>query len=102
MEDKVYFSITEVSQREKIPPYTLRYWEKCGLIKPDRSKKRRKYSMEEFKKIKKINKLLKLGYSIKGIKKSIKKKVENTKIDLIVINELKEIKKELEKLLKSL
>ncbi len=100
MKDKVYLSITEVSQKEGIPPYTIRYWEKCGLVKPDRSGKRRKYPPEEFEKIKKVNELLKLGYSIKGIKKAIKKMNGNTKTD-VIISELREIKKELEELMRN-
>ncbi len=98
MGNKVYFSISEVSEQEGIPPYTIRYWERCGLITPDRSGKRRKYPVEEVEKIKKINKLLKSGYSIKGIKKALRKMDEEAKSSMI-INQLREIKKELEEVL---
>ncbi|NOZ64596.1 MAG: MerR family transcriptional regulator [Caldiserica bacterium] len=98
MRNKVYLSISEVSEQEGIPPYTIRYWERCGLVNPDRSGKRRKYPMEEVEKIKRINKLIKSGYSIKGIKKALRKTDEETKSS-IVINQLREIKRELEELL---
>jgi len=52
-------------------------------------------------KIKRINELLKSGYSIKGIKRLIKKMNGETRSN-IMINQLHQIKKELEELLKIL
>ena len=101
MGNKVYLSITEVSEQENIPPYTIRYWERCGLVTPDKSGKRRKYPPEEVEKIKRINELLKSGYSIKGIKRLLKK-MNGEKRSNIMINQLHQIRKELEELLKIL
>jgi MerR family transcriptional activator of bmr gene len=47
-----YYKIGEVSKLTGVPPETIRYWEKKGLIKPDRKfGNRRFYTYKTIKKI---------------------------------------------------
>ncbi|MEO0225203.1 MAG: MerR family DNA-binding transcriptional regulator [candidate division WOR-3 bacterium] len=47
-----YYKISEVSKLTGVPPETIRYWEKRGLIKPDRKfGNRRFYTYKTIKKI---------------------------------------------------
>ncbi|MEO0144588.1 MAG: MerR family transcriptional regulator [candidate division WOR-3 bacterium] len=74
-----YYKISEVSKITKVPVETIRYWEKKGLIKPDR-----KYGNRRF-------------YTYETIKKIIRI-VENK--DKIKIKSSKTIKEELKDILK--
>ncbi len=47
-----YYKISEVSKLTGVPAETIRYWEKIGLIKPDRKfGNRRFYTYKTIKKI---------------------------------------------------
>ena len=84
-QEKLYYSIKEVSQITGIPAYTLRYWEKeFPKLKPKKSKKgQRTYTRKDIDIIKYIKELLyERGYTIKGARDKLKNhslKKEETK-----------------------
>ena len=90
MVKKEYFSIKEASQLTGIPPYTLRYWEKLGIIKPEISEGRRKFTLREIEKIKLVKSLLEEGYALKKIKNKLKR-MKNLVVDGIIKEKLREI-----------
>jgi len=90
MVKKEYFSIKETSQLTGIPPYTLRYWEKLGIIKPEISEGRRKFTLREIERIKLVKSLLEEGYALKKIKNKLKR-MKNLVVDGIIKEKLREI-----------
>ena len=74
-QEKLYYSISEVSQITEIEAYTLRYWEKeFPKLKPKKSKKgQRTYTKKDIDIIHTIKELLySRKYTIKGAREKIK------------------------------
>jgi DNA-binding transcriptional MerR regulator len=75
--DKLFFSISEVSNITKVKPYVLRYWEsEFDCLSPDRDRAgRRKYRKKDLEVIFLIKELLReRKYSIAGAKRSLSKR----------------------------
>lgn len=75
-QEKLYYSIREVSRLTDTQAYTLRYWEKeFPKLKPKKSKKgQRTYTKKDIEIIKAIKDLLyERGYTIKGARDKLKK-----------------------------
>ncbi|MCX7667651.1 MAG: MerR family transcriptional regulator [Atribacterota bacterium] len=66
---KEYFTIRMVSEMTKIHPQTLRYYEKAGLLKPERGKGGvRLYKQEDVEKVIKIKTLTRdMGVNLAGV-----------------------------------
>ena len=83
-EEKIFYSIAEVSDKTDLPKYVIRFWEKeFSEINPDRRQGRRYYRQSDIDTIFKIKDLLyKKGYTIKGAKKVLheKPKSDNSKV----------------------
>jgi len=97
--NKLFFSITEVSNITKVPSHVLRYWEKefKQFLKPVKSEtKRRRYQRKDIQIILRIKELLyKEKYSTAGAKKRLKQ-------ETVLPNLVKECKRELRKILRVL
>ena len=97
--NKLFFSITEVSNITKVPSHVLRYWERefKQFLKPMKSEtKRRRYQRKDIQIILRIKELLyKDKYSIAGAKKRLKQ-------ETVLPNLVKECKRELRKILRVL
>ncbi len=70
-EEKIFYSIAEVSEQTDLPKYVIRFWEtEFQEINPDRRQGRRYYRQSDIDVILKIKDLLyKRGFTIKGAKK---------------------------------
>lgn len=70
-EDKIFYSIAEVSEKTDLPKYVIRFWEtEFTEINPDRRQGRRYYRQSDIDTILEIKDLLyKKGFTIKGAKK---------------------------------
>ena len=98
---KLYYSITEVSEMFELNASTLRFWEKeFDILKPTKNKKgNRLFTQKDIDLLRKIVELVKQkGYTIQGAKdqlknKSIQKKLNNNNEK--VIENLKLIKSKL-------
>ncbi len=98
---KLYYSITEVSEMFELNASTLRFWEKeFDILKPTKNKKgNRLFTQKDIDLLRKIVELVKQkGYTIQGAKdqlknKSIQKKLDNNNEK--VIEKLKLIKSKL-------
>lgn len=68
------FSISEVEKRTDISSYTLRYYEKMGLLPPSKRKVggRRMYTEDDVRFIKFIKSLKQTGMSLEDIKEFVK------------------------------
>ena len=75
-EEKIFYSIAEVSDQTDLPKYVIRFWEtEFQEISPDRRQGRRYYRQSDIDTILKIKDLLyKKGYTIKGAKKILRDK----------------------------
>jgi DNA-binding transcriptional MerR regulator len=80
-EDKSLLRIGEVAEKMEIPVHTLRYWERMFKeeLSPYRSRGgQRRYSEIDVEKIEEVKRLLKEeGYSIKGVKRIVRKGIRN-------------------------
>jgi|TARA_B100001093_G_scaffold92791_1_gene84901 DNA-binding transcriptional MerR regulator len=98
LQEKKYFSITEVSELCEIKSHTLRFWEKeFKHLKPvTRKGNRRYYQKEDIRLIKKIRALLyEDGMTITGAKRSLQSSTQEGGQD----TEMKTLLKDLEDLL---
>ena len=98
LQEKKYFSITEVSELCEIKSHTLRFWEKeFKHLKPvTRKGNRRYYQKEDIRLIKKIRALLyEDGMTITGAKRSLQSSTQEDSQD----TEMKTLLKDLEDLL---
>ena len=96
--EKLYYSIGEVSKVLGITTSKIRFWEKeFEMIKLKKNKKgNRIFTKKDLEKIKLIQHLLKeKNYTIAGAKKKIRKNPKKTEIHQKVIEKLKKIKQEL-------
>ena len=103
--EKIYYSIGEVSKIIGISTSKIRFWEKeFDSIKPKKNKKgNRIFNKKELNKLKLINHLLKeKKYTIDGAKKKMRKNPEKTETHQKVIENLKKIKDELIEIRKNL
>ena len=97
-EEKLYYSIGEVSKIVGISTSKIRFWEKeFDVINPKKNKKgNRAFTKKDLEKIKLIQHLLKeKKYTINGAKKKIRTNPNKTNLHQKVIENLKKIKKEL-------
>jgi Predicted transcriptional regulators len=79
-----YYKIGEVSKLTGVPPETIRYWEKRGLIKPDR-----KFGNRRFYTYKTIKKIIEIVESREKVKiKSSKTIKEELKEILKIIKDI--------------
>jgi len=106
--DKLYYSISEVSQITGIKQYVLRFWEKeFGLLRPKKTKAgNRSYQPKDIDLINQIKHLLyEEGYTIEGAKSKLKN-IRRDDLGLVVAEKMRlqnllvEIKKEITELLK--
>ena len=98
LQEKKYFSITEVSELCEVKSHTLRFWEKeFKHLKPvTRKGNRRYYQKEDIRLIKKIRALLyEDGMTITGAKRSLQSSTQEDSQD----TEMKTLLKDLEDLL---
>ena len=104
-DEKIYYSIGEVSKIIGITTSKIRFWEKqFDSIKPKKNKKgNRIFNKKELNKLKLIHHLLKeKKYTIDGAKKKMRKNPEKTETHQKVIENLKKIKAELIEIRKNL
>ena len=109
---KKYFTIKEASDLTKVPPYVLRYWEKeFQILRPIRRESgQRRYTAQHIHIIVDIKDLLyKKKFTIAGAKKElVRKKKQSPQMPLPIeqnpaaIELLKEVKKELSSIFKTL
>ena len=105
IDEKIYYSIGEVSKIIGISTSKIRFWEKeFDSIKPKKNKKgNRIFNKKELNKLKLIHHLLKeKKYTIDGAKKKMRKNPEKTETHQKVIENLKKIKAELIEIRKNL
>ncbi|MBI4649744.1 MerR family transcriptional regulator [Candidatus Desantisbacteria bacterium] len=108
--DKLFYSIGEVSEITKVKPHVLRYWEtEFKILNLEKNKQgERIYRTKDIELIKRIKHLLyDECYTIAGAKKKLQKdKHEEINPDNDIKHEynffLKEIRKELENILKKM
>lgn len=111
--EKNYFSIGEVSKVTQVKPYILRYWEaEFKLLRPARRVSgQRKYTRQDIELILRIKDLLhNQKYTISGAKRYLlnEKREKNKQLsfplekNVLALDFLKEIKKELEQIQKIL
>ena len=104
-DEKIYYSIGEVSKIIGISTSKIRFWEKeFDSIKPKKNKKgNRIFNKKELNKLKLIHHLLKeKKYTIDGAKKKMRKNPEKTETHQKVIENLKKIKAEIIEIRKNL
>ena len=95
LQEKKYFSITEVSELCEIKSHTLRFWEKeFKHLKPvTRKGNRRYYQKEDIRLIKKIRALLyEDGMTITGAKRSLQSSTQEDGQDTEMKTLLKDLK----------
>jgi DNA-binding transcriptional MerR regulator len=105
--EKLYYSISEVSEMLDIVPSTIRFWEKeFDQLKPTKNKKgNRLFTKKDIEHLQAIVLLVKeKGYTIQGAKEQLKQKNTsiNAEASVEVITKLKEIKEKLQKIKDSL
>ncbi|MGC8778384.1 MAG: MerR family transcriptional regulator [Candidatus Caldatribacteriaceae bacterium] len=68
-ETREYFTIRMVAEMTRVHPQTLRYYEKVGLLKPERGKRgARLYRREDVEKVLKIKTLTQdMGVNLAGV-----------------------------------
>lgn len=96
--EKLYYSISEVAERFKLNESTLRFWEKeFDIIAPRKTGNgTRFYTREDINNIGLIYRLLKeKGMTLAGAKKKIKENKDGTIRVHEIVERLKEIKAEL-------
>lgn len=103
---KLYYSISEVSEMFELNASTLRFWEKeFDVLKPTKNKKgNRLFTQKDIDHIAKIVDLVKQkGFTIQGAKDQLKNKSasKSDNVNAEVINKLKNIRAKLIELGKS-
>ncbi len=67
-DDEPMYVISVAARLLEVHPQTLRYYERCGLLKPLRSSgKIRLYSQREIERLRKIQRLTELGVNLAGV-----------------------------------
>ncbi len=109
-DDKLYHSISEVSQMTGLEPYVLRFWEKeFPTLKPKKNRSgNRVYQKRDIEMVNRIKALLyKENYTIEGARARLRAQQALTDPDVLAQNSsmrdaLRDIKRELEDTLKIL
>ncbi|MCK8817977.1 MerR family transcriptional regulator [Natroniella sulfidigena] len=69
------YSIGVAEKKTKLTARRVRYYEKAGLVDPERTQgNQRLYSQEDIEKLKEIKSLLEQGLNLAGIKRKLKDK----------------------------
>lgn len=95
---KIYYSISEVSEMLQLPQSTLRYWEKeFDSLRPTLSSKgTRRYTQKDIEMVQTIYYLTNdLGLTLSGAKKRLQLSADDDMRRMQVVNKLKNIKEEL-------
>lgn len=95
---KIYYSIGEVAAMFNVNKSLIRFWEKeFIIIKPKKNKKGNRYFTEnDINNFKIIFHLVKeRGYTLDGAKKKLRENKEDTKNNVKIVNQLKDIRKQL-------
>ncbi|MDE6021997.1 MAG: MerR family transcriptional regulator [Muribaculaceae bacterium] len=103
--DKKYYKISDVSEFLGVPPSTIRYWEtEFPEIAPFRTPTGiRQYTPSDIETLRIINYLLKTkGLKLEAAKQQFHQNRNNISKRLKVIDELQDLKSELESMLKTL
>ncbi len=106
IEGKLYYSISEVADMAGVEPYVLRFWEKeFPHLRPKKNRAgNRTYQPKDIERIMKIKKLLyEEGYTIDGARNFLRRdggQVEINMKDVQTKHQLREIRLELEKILR--
>ncbi len=101
--EKLYYSISEVSELLELTPSTIRFWEKeFDQLKPTKNKKgNRLFTKKDIEHLKNIIQLVKeKGYTIQGAREQLRQKtpVIPPHANAEVISKLQAIKSQLEDL----
>lgn len=99
--DKLYYSISELSEYFDVAPSLLRYWEaEFNTIKPRRnSKGTRFYTKKDIEEIRKIHLLVKEeGFTLQGAREQLKKNKQHIDGKTEVVVKLESIRQHLQKL----
>ena len=110
LNQRLYYSISEVAEITGLKPYVLRFWEKeFPILRPKKNRAgNRTYQLKDIDLIKQIKELLyENGFTIEGARAKLrnthndkpdKSDLQNTRLKSLLV----EIKKELENILKLL
>lgn len=93
---KLYYSISEVSEYLQVNASLIRFWEKeFPQLKPKKNTKgNRQFTKEDVETLKSIYYLVKdRGYTLSGAKDKLKKERNSTKKEVEVVDALNNIKK---------
>lgn len=108
VDEKLYYSISEVARITDLQPYVLRFWEKeFPMLHPRKNKGgNRHYQKRDIEMINRIKQLLYVeNYTIPGARKKLRERVETPEKKKLILKAksktvLGEIRKELEDILK--
>jgi len=106
--DKIYYSISEVSDYTGVEPHVLRYWEtKFSRLRPKRvGGNQRKYSRADLEVIFQIMDLLyEQGYTLEGAEKKLTTGAGQAEVDITpegLQREISLVKREIEQLMEVL
>lgn len=105
-EDKLYYSISEVSKMLEVNASLIRFWEKefALYVKPKKNRNgKRMFTNEDIRVLKKIHHLTKeKGYTLNGAKNILKSDKKNINKDTQISSTLKDIRSFLIELKESL
>jgi len=96
--DKIYYSISELSEHFDVAQSLLRYWEKeFDKINPKRNKKgTRFYSKQDLEQIKLVYHLVKeQGHTLEGARQKLKRSKKKVEVRVEVKDRLEKIKADL-------
>lgn len=94
-EDKIYYSIGEVSKILNVNASLIRFWEKqFDILKPHKNKKGNRYfTQQDVKNLKMIYHLVKeKGYNLKGAKTRLRSSGSNLDNKIDTLNALKNVR----------
>ncbi|MBR9860648.1 MerR family transcriptional regulator [bacterium] len=103
--DKLYYSISELSDHFEVAPSLLRYWEsEFNTIKPKRnSKGTRFYTKKDIEEIRKIYHLVKeKGFTLSGARDQLKKSKKKVDGEIEILARLNKVRDRLSEIRKSL
>lgn len=93
--DKLFYSISEVSEMLNVNPSLIRFWEKeFDIIKPQKNRKgNRQFTKQDIESLKLIYFLTKdKGYTLNGAKEQIKNNRNNNEKNLLILESLKKVR----------
>lgn len=98
VEEKLYYSISEVAQLTDVKPYVLRFWEKeFPVLRPKKNRGgNRTYQKREIALVNRIKNLLyEQGYTIEGARQKLSETTSEVRRDEKMADLLGQIKREL-------